>query len=396
MNESIIQTIFFFIFVLILSIFIIKKRKKIEVQWLIKNVLYLALYKTKKGLKLMDKIAQKFKFPLQIVSYVSVFSGFVGMLFISYLIIKNVIEIILNPQAQVAAGIVLPLPIKGVFYVPFFYWIISIFVLAFVHEMSHGIYARLNGIRVKSSGFAFLCFFLPIIPAAFVEPDEKKLSKAKKWAQLSVFSAGPFANIILGIFIMLIFNTSLNFLHQNNLDYVMQFHKGEIVELIQPKIVGYLNLSNVTSPAKLAGIPINSTIYSINGIKIRNIYDLNNVIKEIKHENISLNLDGKLYKMKAKRIKNRIFLGVKIKYFERIKKHYFTAVILSLLFWLMILNIGVGLFNLLPIYILDGGRMLYVFLTNFLSKEKAKKVYNIISLVFLILVLIIVFIPFLR
>ena len=78
-----------------------------------------------------------------------------------------------KPAASSGVGLVLPFKAKGVFYVPFFYWIISIFVIAVVHEFSHGLIARANNIKVKSSGFAFLALLVPIIPAAFVEPDEK-------------------------------------------------------------------------------------------------------------------------------------------------------------------------------------------------------------------------------
>ena len=42
-------------------------------------------------------------------------------------------------------------------------------IVAIPHEFAHGIFARLNNLRVKSSGFAL---FGPIL-AAFVEPDEK-------------------------------------------------------------------------------------------------------------------------------------------------------------------------------------------------------------------------------
>ena len=57
-----------------------------------------------------------------------------------------------------------------------------------------------------TSGFAFLAVLLPIIPAAFVEPDEKQLNKSPIYQQLSVFAAGPFSNILLAIIIFLFFS----------------------------------------------------------------------------------------------------------------------------------------------------------------------------------------------
>src|SRR3989338_7206917 len=177
MNYDLLLLILFYIVLLI--IFKIY-RNKFEVQWKV-----FALYKTKLGIKLMDKIAKKFPNLLNFVGYVSVFIGFVGMILISVFIIFATYKFLFVPKAEAALAPLLPgisisdkLPILS-----FWHWIIAILIVAIVHEFSHGIYARLRNIKIKSSGFAFLG---PIL-AAFVEPDEKQLQKRKVKDQLFVF-----------------------------------------------------------------------------------------------------------------------------------------------------------------------------------------------------------------
>ena len=74
-----------------------------------------------------------------------------------------------------------------VFYVPFWYWLIALFILAVVHEFAHGVIGERWGVRIKSSGFAFLGILAPIMPAAFVEPNEEDLAKKKWWQKIAVF-----------------------------------------------------------------------------------------------------------------------------------------------------------------------------------------------------------------
>ena len=70
---------------------------------------------------------------------------FLGMILITYALIQNVYNLLTKPEALPGAALVLPFEVKGAFYVPFFYWIISIFIIALVHEFSHGILAKKYG-----------------------------------------------------------------------------------------------------------------------------------------------------------------------------------------------------------------------------------------------------------
>ena len=186
------ETIAAVLFLIILTFFVFLKRKNLDTKQIIPYFLYFSMYKTTWGLRLMNSLAKKYRKPMLYLGYFGIFVGFIGMILISYGLINNIYILFTKPEAAPGVGLVLPFKAKGIFYVPFFYWIISIFVIATVHEFSHGLIAIANKLKVKSSGFAFLALIVPIIPAAFVEPDEKELRKRPHKQQLSIFAAGPF------------------------------------------------------------------------------------------------------------------------------------------------------------------------------------------------------------
>jgi membrane-associated protease RseP (regulator of RpoE activity) len=84
---------------------------------------------------------------------------------------------------------------------PFFftYWIVILAIIAITHELAHGIFAAYDKVKIKTTGFGFFPFFLPIFLAAFVELDEKVMAKKKKFSQLTILSAGTFANVLTAI-----------------------------------------------------------------------------------------------------------------------------------------------------------------------------------------------------
>ena len=115
-------------------------------------------------------------------------------------------------EYEVGGAFVLPIKTESgihgdlpIFYVPFFEWIIALIVIAIVHEFAHGVVSKRFNIKIKSSGFAFLGIFAPILPAAFVEPDEKQIKKASFFEKVSVYGAGSTSNFLFGIVFLLLF-----------------------------------------------------------------------------------------------------------------------------------------------------------------------------------------------
>lgn len=205
------------IFVVLLGIFLYRKRKNLKREGL------LLLYKTSWGVKLIHRVGKKYNKTLKVLSYVSIGLGYVLMAGVLYLVGK--IVWIYAFQGSVVRAIKIPpitplipyLPqiFKLDFLPPFYftYWIIIIAVIAITHEFFHGIFAAKEKVKIKSTGFGFFPFFLPIFLAAFVELDEKKMAKKKKFDQLAILSAGTFANTLTAIlfFIVMVIFFSLAF-----------------------------------------------------------------------------------------------------------------------------------------------------------------------------------------
>src|SRR3989344_4822983 len=169
----------------------------------------LYLYRAQWGVKLIDRIGKKYKKTLKFFSYVSIVSGFVLMISMVYLFGKIVWIYVFEPAIvqQIRVPPIIPLVpylpqvFKLDFLPPFYftYWIVILAIIAITHEFAHGIFMKRYGIKIKSTGFGFFPWFLPVFLAAFVEQDEKSMGKAGKFEQMAVLAAGTFANVLTAI-----------------------------------------------------------------------------------------------------------------------------------------------------------------------------------------------------
>jgi len=208
MNLIIYDIVLLILFLLFISLFLYRNRKNLKRQGL------LFLYRTGWGIKLINKIGKKYKKTLNFLSYVSIGIGYLLMIGILYLVGKIVYLYVAYPQIVKTIKVppimplipYLPQVFKLDFLPPFYftYWIIILAIIAITHEFSHGIFAALNKVKIKKTGFGFFPFFLPIFLAAFVELDEKQMQKKSKFSQMAVLSAGTFANILTAILFFII------------------------------------------------------------------------------------------------------------------------------------------------------------------------------------------------
>lgn len=383
------QTVAAVAFVFILSLFLYLKRKNLETKQIIPYFLYFSMYKAKWGLKLMDSMARKRRKFFVFLGYFGVAVGFIGMAMISYALINNIYVLFTQPEAEPGVGLVLPFKAKGVFFVPFFYWIIAIFVIAVVHEFAHGLIARAHNLKVKSSGFAFLGLIIPIIPAAFVEPDEKELKKRPHRQQLSVFAAGPFSNIAAAFLFLAIAS------------FVLAPMANAVIEPSGVKITDYVTEKG-PFPAEKAGIEIGETIQKIDSIPTPYVNNLSSVLRGKKpNDTVAITTDKSTYEVRlAKNPDNSsmAYLGAYLEQGTKINddvKGRFGEFLPNALIWvyglfiiLVILNFGIGLFNLVPIGPLDGGRMLQLALHRIFDEKVGNKYWNYIGLFFLVLIFI--------
>ena len=392
-----------FVFYGLLLVFFFTHRRKFELQGI------LALYRTKLGLKLMEKFSSFSPRFTKVLGVVGIILGYGGMGVMIYFLILGVVWVISGgppllspvlPGIQIAPG----LPRLG-----FWHWILSIFIVAAVHEFAHGVYARLYKVKVKSSGFAFLG---PIL-AAFVEPDEKQLEKIPRKAQLSMFAAGPFSNMILGgIFSLL------------------------TIFLIAPVAFGTIDQSvfihdfGENSALEAAGVGIGEQILEVNGVPLESLerepklseyfrMPLSTFLQLQTVTKVSGALEGvgpgdsvvivtnkQSYTIQTgihPLDEQRPYLGVsftspgyKQEYLSRYGEFWLNALfwVYLLFWWVYNISFGIGIFNLVPLGPIDGGRMLLTGLTTFMKPETAKKVWSKVS-TFVILLIVINLLPWL-
>ncbi len=195
-------------FAIFISIFLYKRRKEIKKEG------FLLLYKTSWGIKLINNIGKKHEKLLNFLSYVSVITGFFLMGVMIYLFGKivwiyifqsNIVSLVKVPPIMPLLPYV-PQIFKLSYLPPFYfiYWVIILAIVAISHEVSHGIFAVNKKVNIKTTGFGFFPYFLPVFLAAFVELDEKEMEKKKIFPQMAILSAGTFANVIIGILFLII------------------------------------------------------------------------------------------------------------------------------------------------------------------------------------------------
>ncbi|MBI2109756.1 site-2 protease family protein [Candidatus Woesearchaeota archaeon] len=363
------------VFYLAIILFYYRNKKDFHVE----NKIIL-LYKTKIGLKAMDRISKICPKFWKFLGNISIITGFAGMALILYLIIVGTIKMIFVKAPPALAPLLPGVKIPGLPDLSFLHWLVAIFVTVVIHEFSHGIYSQLHNIKVKSSGFALLG---PLL-GAFVEPDPKQLAKASTKAQLSILSAGSFSEIVTGfIFYIMFFSLSLPY-------------AGSLYQ------VDNLTVSGIApdSPFSKLNIEAPVTIFKINDLEPLK------ALEGIK-PNQDVILDTDKGKLKVRTGVNpddssRGFIGIKdIKVNNSPKPNVnvdyakFISWINLLVFWLVVVSFGIGLANLLPLGPFDGGKMFYVaMLAIFKDKKKAAAIFGFATL-FCLFLLIINLLPYL-
>lgn len=433
---------FMVLFTIAAVLFLYSHRRKLKRQG------WMYLYHSTRGISFMKSFARKYEKILRPTQYVVVACGYILMISILWMMVSVAYRYLTVPQIVevVKAPPIAPLipyfpTLFGVdaFFPPlyFTYFIVALAVVAIVHEFSHGIFAKLNGIRIKTTGFAFLG---PIL-GAFVEQDDKQMNRAKKFPQLTILAAGTFANVVFaalfgivaGLFFMASFAPAgVNFnayptaqINSSLIDSVDQMEVASMDELIaslegkegllEVEVGGQTfiaqaahlkaaldkGIENVIvfedSPAVNAGL--RGPITAINGEAVTSREDLSAVLaqyspgdtitittkqnEEVQENEITLGeREGKAY---LGIIMNYPQGSLNALYFNFIasskntgQTYYettwggdFAWFIYHLLWWLVLINFFVALFNMLPLGILDGGRFFYLTIWGITGSEKA-------------------------
>lgn len=365
----------------------------------------IALYRTKIGLKLMDKIGLKHPRFIGFLGYVGIWVGFLGMFVMLYFMLLGLYQLLFVHGAAplfspVIPGIQIPgSPIK----LPLVEGLIALFVVVVIHEFSHGVVARAHKIKVKNSGFVM---FGPL-PGAFVEPDEKQLLKKPKKVQLSVFAAGPWSNIILSV---VLFFVIFGLTH---LSLSLYDTHGVVIE-------GFTNEADNFPDGRLSQFSQGEVISGVDGFEITNTYDLATYLQNKSpgdSVNVTTNLGTKKLVLgeyvNPETNATRAVLGIQVNHVVVAKNNdAFVESTKGVYFWLFgnpydtglmqklglvgliyILSLGIGLVNLLPLGPTDGGRMYLLVLQKYFKKKTAMKIWSRTALVLIVLLAALILVP---
>ena len=347
--------------------------------------------------------------------------------FALYLLVNSLFGVLSNPgvgQAvrQLGPGSVLLLPGINPL-LPIVYGWIAIVIAIAIHEGAHGVIARNVGFNVKSSGLLFF-LFIPI--GAFVDVDEEQIKKAKPRPALKVMAGGVGANIILAAVCLL--GVLL------------------LVGSLSPVIDGvYVNDVSSGLPAQAAGLMPKDVFVSIDNITISNTTQLRAILDnktagdliqvsvargehwlDRYSTTVNLTSDGNRTIMgitsfdffTQQRLENYKTFSIEqlaiyivpptlasgvVPFSDFLGTFYSSSVpqwqiVANTLFWIWFVNFNLAIFNALPIYPLDGGRIFDITLKRALGKRINEKAIHSITIgttvACVILVLLVTLLPF--
>lgn len=315
------------------------------------------------------------------------------------------------------------------FFPPFYftYFILALAIVAISHEFSHGVFMRLFKVKIKSTGLVFLG---PIL-GAFVEQGEKSFHKKKKVEQMTVLGAGVFANVLMALLFYLLyvafFFTSFaasGYIFNSYgaaaipLENVTGFEEGEnLVKVLTTNGNYYLDeglalqleiengdylIAYIEAPAVLA--QMKGAIIQADDVRILNHDSLRwfmenknpgDIVRFVTEDEEGQNEydvmlgeypaeEGKAYLGVGHNVANpngfiQNFLS-KFMSFKDSSTYYtptwdgdFVYFIYHLLWWVMVINLLVALFNMMPLGMLDGGRFFYLAVLGIFGSEKWAK-----------------------
>jgi len=344
-----------------------------------------------------------------------------------YLLVSSLIGLLSNPGVgqivrELGPGSILLLPGINPMLPIVYGWIAIVFAIA-VHEGAHGVIARNVGLNVKSSGLLFF-LFIPI--GAFVDVDEEQIKKSKPRPALKVMAGGVGANIVVATVCLL--GVLL------------------LVGSLTPVIDGvYINDVTNGLPAQTAGLLPKDVFVSIDNATIANTTELRAILDTktagdtiqvtvARGENwqsefsttVNLTASGNRTVMgitsydlfTEQRLENYQTFSLDrlsmylvpptlasglVPFSDFLSPFYSNSIpqwqiLANGLFWIWFVNFNLAIFNALPIYPLDGGRIFNITLKSAVGKRVSEKaIYSITvgaTIACITLVLLVTLLPF--
>lgn len=262
----------------------------------------------------------------------------------------------------------------GVSFIVLEYWVASIAVVMVVHELSHAVVARIEGFELNSVGWVVF----GVIPGAFVEPkgenmlpgegsdeDSGKMWSGGSWlGRLKVVSAGSFSNYVFGaLFLLASIGVGAAVTSPVETGYIgVQFTGLENGSLSYSAQQGF--------PTYESGMR-NGTLYELNGTGLRNVSSPQELSEKV--GNFSSRLDpGETVSVLTS--EGSFTLEADSRQVDRLRpslEQYGGTInwFASGLETVALLNILIGLFNMLPIKPLDGGLAAETLISRFAGER---------------------------
>ena len=328
---------------------------------------YSLTYKNYKVQSALSKMLTRTKRGIRVFADVSVVAGFLMMGFAFWFLLANISNYFVEPTEFAELTVLIP----GVTLTSasaILYFLLSIPIVLVVHEGAHGIVATLEKIKIKNGGFAiFIALF-----AGFVEPDEEDFDKAKKISRLRVIGAGATSNVIFAFALGAILLTNPLFAIILPEPFLGLFYESPEGVLVLSVIEG--------GGAEQAGIKENDIISKINDVRIVSPIDFQKV-NLIPGEvvNVTVLRDGQeiifpVTIMPAPEDPERGLVGIMRDNNLSFKPIYNyiewnNPQFSMFLLWLWMISFFIGIINMLPLPILDGGKFIHTIIDKKISEK---------------------------
>lgn len=332
---------------------------------------YSLVYKNTQVQVALTKMLGRTRRGIRVFADVSVIAGFIMMGFGFWFLIDNVTKFFDRPEEFSELTVLIP----GVTLTSssaILYFLLSIPIVLVIHEGAHGIVATLEKIRIKTGGFAiFIAMF-----AGFVEPDDEEFNKAKKISKLRVIGAGATSNVIFALVLGAILLTNPFFAI-----VVPEPIRSTFYET--PQGVNILSIMP-GGGAEKAGLQINDVITSINGISVITPIDFAKVkllpgeIAKVTVFRDGVSIDHQVEIMPSPDDPTKGLIGItrdnSISYKPVYNFIEWKSPELSMfLLWLWMISFFIGIINMLPLPILDGGKFIHSIIDKKLSDSMVNR-----------------------
>jgi membrane-associated protease RseP (regulator of RpoE activity) len=333
---------------------------------------YSLTYKNYKVQDALIRVLGRTRRGIRVFADVSVIAGFLMMGFAFWFLFSNITNFFVQPTEFAELTVLIP----GVTLTSgsaIMYFLLSIPIVLVVHEGAHGIVGVMEKIGIKTGGFAiFIAMF-----AGFVEPDEEQFSKAKKISRLRLIGAGPTSNVI--------FAFALGAILFTNPMFAMVVPEPFLSSFYEEAEDGVLVLSVIDGGgAQQAGIQENDVIVKINDVNIASAIDLQkNPLEPGELVNVTILRDGSevifpVTIMVSPDDPERGLIGIMRN--DQPPKPIYNFIDWGLdtpmgfqfsmfLLWLWMISFFIGIINMLPLPILDGGKFIHTIIDGKISEK---------------------------